>query len=255
MKEGFLYRDRLEKFDEWEHKFDGKLTTAKEAEAAIDAMLKSLNDPYTYYMPPQVVTKVIEIENATNLVAYSLDTNHVAHIKITTFDSVNVSREVEQALRRASADGATEYVIDLRGNPGGLIDQTYNVFAMFIEEGAFASIMGYRKGEAFEQKMTATAKNLVYWQKGESLKEKRPPYLLNKKPFTVLIDKKTASSAEMLAGALKGHGTVVGTKTYGKGIVQFQYDIPGAGSISLTSAFALTAGGQIYHLVGIEPDR
>lgn len=47
---------------------------------------------------------------------------------------------------------------------------------------------------------------------------------------------------------------MVGTKTYGKGIVQFQYDIAGAGSISLTSAFALTAGGQIYHLVGIEPD-
>ncbi len=258
VNEGFLFRDRLEHFSDWEHKFDGELASAKDAQDAIDAMLKSLNDPYTYYMPPAVVTKVDEIERAVNLVEYSIsvsgDTNRVANIKIASFDSVNISREVEQALRRATADGATQFVFDLRGNPGGLIDQTYKVFAMLVQEGTFGSIIGYSKGEAFEQKMTVTAKNLVYWQKGESLKEDRPPYLLNNKPFKVLIDGHTASSAEMIAAALKGHGTLVGTKTYGKGIVQFQIGIPGAGAISLTSAFALTASGQVYHLLGIEPD-
>ncbi len=254
VNDGFLFRDRLQSFGEWQHKFDGKLATQQEAQVAIDAMLKSLDDPYTYHMPPAVVTKVNEIERATNLVEYSIDTNKIAYIKIKSFDSVNISREVEQSLKRAATDGASEYVFDLRGNPGGLIDQTYKVFAMLIEEGTFGSIMGYNRGEAFEQKMTVTAKNLVYWQKGESLKEDRPTYLLRKKPFKVLIDTATASSAEMLAAALRGHGTLVGGRTRGKGIVQFQLDIPGAGAISLTSAFALTASGQIYHLIGIEPD-
>lgn len=254
VNDGFLFRDKLLNFSEWQHKFDGKLTTSQQAQDAIDAMLLSLNDRYTYYMPPGVVTKVNEIERATNLVECSIDTNHVAHIKIASFDSVNISREVQQALTHAAASGVTSFVFDLRGNPGGLIDQTYRVFAMLIEEGTFGSIMGYSKGQAFEQKMSVTAENLVYWQRGDSLKEARPPYLLGGKPFKVLIDKKTASSAEMLAAALKGRGTLVGSRTHGKGIVQFQLDIPGAGAISLTSAFALTASGQIYHLIGIEPD-
>lgn len=145
--------------------------------------------------------------------------------------------DAKAALEALDAAGASDVVIlDLRGNPGGLLDQGIRVADLFLEKGVITTIHG-RQG-AIEQHSAHAAGT---WTK---------PRLI------VLVDPQTASAAEILAGALQDHkrATVMGLPTYGKGSVQTFYDLADGSGLKLTTARYLTPSGRSLEGTGITPD-
>ena len=133
--------------------------------------------------------------------------------------------------------GAKALVIDLRDNPGGWVDDAQKVADMFLEEGNVASLV-YRDGTT-ELYTTTTD--------GEE----------NPIPLVVLVNEYSASASEILAGALqdRGRATIVGTQTFGKGVVQYVLPVGTRGAgMQLTVAQYYTPNGNEVHKVGITPD-
>jgi carboxyl-terminal processing protease len=128
-------------------------------------------------------------------------------------------------------------VMDLRGNPGGLLTSSVEVADKFLEQGSIVSTRGRSNNEDFNY----TAHRAGTWRV----------------PLVVLIDGDSASASEIFAGAIRDHrrGTVVGVRSYGKGSVQgiFPLTIGGTG-VRLTTAKFYSPNGRPYSKVGVEPD-
>src|SRR5437660_11496166 len=132
------------------------------------------------------------------------------------------------------------YVLDLRNNPGGLLDQAIAVSNAFIERGEIVSTRGRKPGG--RQRFYAHAR------RGD---------LLKGKPLVVLINGGSASASEIVAGALQDHkrATVLGTRSFGKGSVQTIIPLgPGKGALRLTTARYYTPSGRSIQAKGISPD-
>src|SRR5581483_313173 len=132
------------------------------------------------------------------------------------------------------------YVIDLRGNPGGLLDQAIAVSDDFLEKGAIV----LTKGRGLEETQRASA---------------RPGDITDGKQIVVLINGGSASASEIVAGALQDHkrATIIGTRSFGKGSVQTIIPLGGGasnGAIRLTTARYYTPSGRSIQAKGIEPD-
>lgn len=165
---------------------------------------------------------------------------NVAYIRIRTFNE-----QTQPGLDKALAEieksiGAklTGYVIDLRNNPGGLLDQAVSVSGTFLAPGKdIVSTRGRHKEE-----------DLVYVSKGQDRAEG--------KPIVVLINGGSASASEIVAGALQDHrrAILLGTKSFGKGSVQTIIPIAGAGAMRLTTARYYTPSGRSIQAEGIAPD-
>ena len=133
--------------------------------------------------------------------------------------------------------GAKALVIDLRDNPGGWVDDAQKVADMFLEEGNVASLV-YRDGTTELYTTTTDGKE-------------------NPIPLVVLVNESSASASEILAGALqdRGRATIVGTQTFGKGVVQYVLPVGTRGAgMQLTVAQYYTPNGNEVHKVGITPD-
>lgn len=133
--------------------------------------------------------------------------------------------------------GAKALVIDLRDNPGGWVDDAQKVADMFLEEGNVASLV-YRDGTTELYTTTTDGKE-------------------NPIPLVVLVNEYSASASEILAGALqdRGRATIVGTQTFGKGVVQYVLPVGTRGAgMQLTVAQYYTPNGNEVHKVGITPD-
>lgn len=133
--------------------------------------------------------------------------------------------------------GAKALVIDLRDNPGGWVDDAQKVADMFLEEGNVASLI-YRDGTTELYTTTTDGKE-------------------NPIPLVVLVNEYSASASEILAGALqdRGRATIVGTQTFGKGVVQYVLPVGTRGAgMQLTVAQYYTPNGNEVHKVGITPD-
>jgi len=164
----------------------------------------------------------------------------VAYIRIRTFNE-----QTQPGLDKAMAEAEQKiggklvgYVIDLRNNPGGLLDQAISVSGTFLDAGQdIVSTRGRHKEE-----------DLVYVSKGGD-KTKG-------KPIVVLINGGSASASEIVAGALQDHrrAILLGTKSFGKGSVQTIIPIAGAGAMRLTTARYYTPSGRSIQAKGIEPD-
>jgi carboxyl-terminal processing protease len=128
-------------------------------------------------------------------------------------------------------------VLDLRGNPGGLLDQAVLVSDAFIDKGEIVSTRGRRADEV--QRFSARAGDLI-----------------NGKPLIILLNGGSASASEIVAGALQDHrrATLVGTRSFGKGSVQTIIPIGRSGAIRLTTARYYTPSGRSIQAKGIEPD-
>ena len=164
----------------------------------------------------------------------------VAYIRITTFNEQTQNgldkalAEVEQKL----GSKLIGYVIDLRNNPGGLLEQAISVSSTFIEAGKeVVSTRGRHKEE--DQSFTAKGGDKTHG-----------------KPIVVLINGGSASASEIVAGALQDHhrAVLLGTKSFGKGSVQTVIPIAGAGAMRLTTARYYTPSGRSIQQLGIEPD-
>lgn len=163
----------------------------------------------------------------------SVDKN-IGYIQIMSFIGSTTSNEFLEALEKTQkTDGL---ILDLRGNPGGLLPNAVFIANLFIPEGRIVSVVG-RNG--FKQDLSAQKTNFTV-----------------NKPLIVLIDHSSASASEILSGALKDYNKakLIGTKTYGKGMVQEVLALPNETGLNLTIAKYLTPNGTDINKKGIEPD-
>ncbi len=159
----------------------------------------------------------------------------MASINITNF-SERTPDELDTALQSVADNQAKGIILDLRGNPGGLLEQVVDVASSFLSEGIVVQV------RSNQGKITTT-----------SVKKDRPRTDL---PMVVLVDNDSASGSEVLAGALQDHGraTIAGTTTYGKGSVDSLYQLSDGSGLYLTIARWLTPNGRLIEGQGIEPD-
>jgi carboxyl-terminal processing protease len=163
-------------------------------------------------------------------------TGGVGYFKLTSFQKTT-SRDVDAALWKLHEQGMRSLIIDLRGNPGGLLKASVEVADKFVKDGLIVATRGRSARE-----------NESHWGKAENTWGV---------PLVILIDHDSASASEILAGAIRDHrrGTVVGEKSYGKGSVQgiFPLAVNHTG-IRLTTAQWYTPNGSAISKKGIEPD-
>lgn len=160
----------------------------------------------------------------------------VALCRVSCFQKTT-ARDLESALWRLHRDGMRSLVVDLRGNPGGLLLAAVEAADLFLDRGIIVATRGRNTQEDF----TYTAHENGTWQV----------------PLVVLIDGDSASAAEIFAGAIRDHrrGTIVGARSYGKGSVQGIFPIDGSpAGVRLTTAKFYSPNGQPYSGVGVEPD-
>lgn len=164
----------------------------------------------------------------------------VGYIRITSFNEKTydgVKKAVEDLRAEIGKDHLKGFVIDLRNNPGGLLDQAVAVSDAFLDSGEIVSTRTRHDDET--QRFNA--------RRGD---------LADGLPLVVLINDGSASASEIVSGALQDHrrAIIVGTKSFGKGSVQTIIPLPGHGAMRLTTARYYTPSGRSIQAVGIEPD-
>ena len=155
-------------------------------------------------------------------------TEDVGYIMLVDF-ARSTGEEIEQAINELKAQGMTKLLLDLRGNGGGLLDQAIEVADQFVPQGA--AIVATR------------GRTRPSHQEYKAAGERKPLDL----PVVVLVSSATASAAEILAGAIQDHdiGLIVGTPTWGKGLVQTVYSLSYGAGLALTTAKYYTPSGRL----------
>jgi len=159
----------------------------------------------------------------------------VGYLKLTQFSSTT-ARDVKRHMRDLANQGATAWVVDLRWNPGGLLEQAIQVADLFVDRGTIVTTVGGRQRDARRARKKGTERVA---------------------PVAVLVNGSSASASEIVAGALKNldRAVVIGDSTFGKGSVQILYDNKeDASKLKLTIAEYLTPGDLSIQSVGIQPD-
>jgi carboxyl-terminal processing protease len=165
----------------------------------------------------------------------------IGYIRLTQFNeqtTENLKKAIGEITAKVSKDKLKGYVIDMRNNPGGLLDQAISVSDAFLQKGEVVSTRGRNAEET--QRFNA-----------------RPGDLTDTKPIIVLINGGSASASEIVAGALQDHrrATVIGTRSFGKGSVQTIIPLgSGNGALRLTTARYFTPSGRSIQAKGINPD-
>jgi carboxyl-terminal processing protease len=221
---------------------DGEQIVGLTLEQAVEKMRGPVNTPIVLTIlrkgkdepfDVRIVRDVIRI----NAIKARLE-GDVIYVKVSTFNEQTHTNLVK------SLDGLKKtvknlkgYVVDLRGNPGGLLDQAIAVSDDFLDKGAIV----LTKGRGLEETQRANA---------------RPGDISDSKPIVVLINGGSASASEIVAGALQDHkrATIIGTRSFGKGSVQTIIPLGGNGAIRLTTARYYTPSGRSIQAKGIEPD-
>lgn len=159
----------------------------------------------------------------------------IGYLRLSQFNA-NATAELARAITRLEEQGASAYILDLRNNPGGLLQAGIEIARLWLEKGTVVYTVN-RQGiqgsfEALGPALTAD-------------------------PLVVLVNKGTASASEILAGALQDNGRaqVVGETTFGKGLIQSLFDLPGGSGLAVTVAKYETPNHRDINKLGITPDR
>ena len=173
--------------------------------------------------------RVIEVPT----VEYEMLADHVGYIQITEFDSVT-SSQFHEALSDLTEQGMERLVIDLRNNGGGSVDAVCSIADELLPEGPIV-FTEYKDGERIERSSDEDCVDV---------------------PMAVLMNGNSASASEILAGALQDYDVaeIVGTQSYGKGIVQSIIDLQDGTALKITTAKYYTPNGNNIHGIGITPD-
>src|SRR5215471_5801026 len=168
-----------------------------------------------------------------------LEGDNIAYIRITTFNEQTDTglNNAMKSLKQQAGGKLLGVILDLRNDPGGLLDQAVAVADAFLEKGEIVSTRGRRSEDA--QRYNA-----------------RPGDIAAGLPIAVLINGGSASASEIVAGALQDHhrAILLGTKSFGKGSVQTIIPLPGHGAMRLTTARYYTPSGRSIQAKGIDPD-
>jgi carboxyl-terminal processing protease len=222
---------------------DGEQIVGLTLEQAVEKMRGPVNTPITLTIvrrgrddpfDVRIVRDVIKI----NAVKSRLE-GDIIYVKISTFNEQTHANLVKQvdALKKQLGKAPRAFIVDLRNNPGGLLDQAIAVSDDFLDRGSIV----LTKGRGLEETQRANA---------------RPGDIAEGKPVVVLINGGSASASEIVAGALQDHkrATVIGTRSFGKGSVQTIIPLGSNGAIRLTTARYYTPSGRSIQAKGIEPD-
>ncbi|WP_446897885.1 S41 family peptidase [Clostridium sp. LBM24168] len=172
--------------------------------------------------------------NMVTVTGEMLDKN-IGYIQVSMFDE-NTSKNFQQQLSKLKNSGMKSLIVDLRDNPGGLLDQCVNMVSNFVPDGKVIVSTIDKYGNKKE-----------YKSKGGNF------YNL---PITVLTNGNTASASEIFSGAIRDYkvGTLVGEKTFGKGVVQTMFDTGNGTALKVTISKYYTPNGENIHKKGINPD-
>jgi carboxyl-terminal processing protease len=201
----------------------------KGSKVKLKVQREGVDEPLTF----TIVRAQIEVESTEHRM---LDQSAgIGYIQVREFNE-QVSQRIQRGIGELKGQGMTRLIVDLRQNPGGLLDEAVNVSSLFVPAKKPVVFIEHKGG----QKETLESKGLGAWNG----------------PLVLLVDEGSASASEIFSGAIKDLklGTLVGTKTFGKGLVQTFYDLPDGAGIKLTTASYLTAGGNAIHGKGILPD-
>jgi len=165
---------------------------------------------------------------------------NIGYVRITSFSEQTdkgLKKAIEKLRSEIGNDNVAGYILDLRNNPGGLLDQAVSVTDSFIEQGEIVSTRGRKEDTG--QRFYATAGDMT-----------------DGKPLVVMINGGSASASEIVAGALQDHrrAILLGTKTFGKGSVQTIIPLGRSGAIKLTTQRYYTPSGHSIQAKGIDPD-
>ncbi len=163
------------------------------------------------------------------------DNSPVGYIRLSQF-SANATAEVAHAIDKLEKQGADSYILDLRNNPGGLLQAGIEIARLWIDSGTIVYTVN-RQGITGSFEASGQA--------------------LTNDPLMVLVNKGTASSSEILAGALQDNGRaqLVGEKTFGKGLIQSLFDLSDGSGLAVTVAKYETPNHTDINKLGIAPDR
>ena len=158
----------------------------------------------------------------------------VGYIRLTTFNE-HAAKDMQKAIEEQEKQGVVGYILDLRSNPGGLLYSSIDIARMWIDEGTIVSTVN---------------------RKGISDRESAKNKALTDKPLVVLVNEGSASASEILSGALQDNhrATLLGTKTFGKGLVQSVRPLGDGSGLAVTIAKYLTPSGRDINKEGIPPD-
>jgi carboxyl-terminal processing protease len=210
---------------------------------AVDKMRGPVNSPITLTVVRDGVDDPFDVKMTRDVihikpVKYNTE-DDVGYIHITSFNEQTTGdlQKAVEDLRKEIGPKLKGYLIDLRNNPGGLLDQAVSVSDAFLDQGAIV----LTKGRNLEETQQANA---------------RPGDITDGKKLVVLINGGSASASEIVAGALQDQhrATILGTRSFGKGSVQTIIPLGSNGALKLTTARYYTPSGRSIQAKGIEPD-
>lgn len=254
LKDNYYDRQKISNWDRWKQKFHGKISTRADLERALNTMVDSLNDDYTFVLSEADLDKRAQNQKQKSISATRMLPNQIGYIKLDSFVGDSISAEMKIALRRLNS--AQGLILDLRGNHGGFIDAAHDVFSMLCDEGTFMSYDGFMNGAKDDESFVLRRNSWHVMKNGKLSTERRNPNISNNKPLLVLVNDDTRSAAEMLAGALRDNGraVVVGEKTYGKGVLQDTFEVGEHLAVKVVTAKYYLPDGSNIHEKGISPD-
>ena len=225
--------------DDYIYKVDGEDMQGKDSSYVVSKIKGEAGTKVTITVVREGATDPIDIEVERQkiespTVEYQMLDNDMAYIQITEFDLVT-TEQFEETYKQAQADGMKGLILDLRSNPGGNLSNVCDIARMILPKGLIVYTEDkYGKREEY----TCDGANQI------------------KVPLVVLTNGYSASASEILAGAVKnyGIGTLVGTTTYGKGIVQKVINLSDGSAVKLTVSNYFTPNGNNIHKIGIDPD-
>ncbi len=224
---------------------DGKPIMGLSLAEAVDSMRGKVGSPVEITIRREGVAEPVKLKIVRDVIRIQsvrsrIEGNGtVGYIRITTFNQ-NTDEGVKTAvakIKKEAGDKLIGYVLDLRNNPGGLLDQAIAVSDAFLEKGEIVSTRGREDKDI--KRDNATAGDIT-----DGL------------PIAVLINGGSASASEIVSGALQDHhrGILLGTRSFGKGSVQTVIPLPGHGAMRLTTARYFTPSGRSIQGKGIDPD-
>lgn len=192
----------------------------------------------TVYRPSTEEELTLTVERRTvdnSTVSYSMKANNIGYIEVTDFYE-KTAEQFRIAIKELQAQGMQSLIVDLRNNPGGYVSTVVDMCDQILAEG----------GIVYTEDKEGTVLEKFDADDRESLDI----------PMVVLVNGNSASASEIFAGCMKDHGvaTLVGTTTYGKGIVQQVIPLSDGSAVKLTIAKYFTPNGNDIHKQGIEPD-
>jgi len=232
-KAGILARDVIAKID-------GKSTEGMSVDEAVTLIRGPIGSTVTLTIlrnGQEINFPITRAKIEIHPVRFSLQeypVGKVGYIRLNQF-SANASSEMRAAIQDLETQGVVGYILDLRSNPGGLLNASIEIARMWLQDGTIVSTVNRR---------------------GVTDRESANRRALTDLPLVVLVDGGSASASEILSGALQDNkrAKLVGTKTFGKGLVQSVRGLGDGSGVAVTIAKYLTPSGRDINKYGIEPD-